>query len=84
MNTDLAITWIMALAPLSISPGPANVLFAASGTSFGTKATIPFWLGTNLVCVIQSFAIGLGLGFLITNYPYMVELIKFAGIIFLL
>lgn len=84
MNTELAITWAFALVPLAISPGPANVLFAASGSSFGIRGTIPFWLGTNIICLFQSLAVGLGLGFLLSNYPQTVELIKYVGVLFLL
>lgn len=84
MNTELVITWLFALVPLAISPGPANVLFAASGSSFGIRGTIPFWLGTNIICLFQSLAVGLGLGFLLSNYPQTVELIKYVGVIFLL
>ena len=80
MEVNIVITWLLALAPLSISPGPANVLFAASGSAFGTRATIPFWLGTNLVCVLQSLAIGLGLGVLITTYPDTLILVKYTGV----
>lgn len=84
MNTELVITWLLALVPLSISPGPANVLFAASGSSFGVRGTLPFLLGINIICVCQSLAVGLGLGFLLSNYPQMVALIKYVGVIFLL
>ena len=84
MNIDTTITWLMALVPLSISPGPANVLFAASGSTFGAKATISFWLGSNLICILQSLAVGSGLGLVIDKYPSTAGLIKYAGVAFLL
>ena len=84
MHTETVITWLLALVPLAISPGPANILFAASGNSFGIKSTLPFWLGTNLICIVQTLAIGLSLGFIINKYPGTVELLKYLGVIFLL
>lgn len=84
MNTSTAIAWFAALAPLSISPGPANVLFAASGAAFGVRATMPFCLGTNLVCILQSLAVGFGLMALVTERPAVAASLKVAGVLVLL
>jgi len=78
------MTWLMALVPLSISPGPANVLFAASGGTFGVRATVPFWLGTNLICVLQSLVVGLGLAAAVLKFPEVAKLLKYAGVAVLL
>lgn len=72
--------WLLIFGPLAISPGPANVLFAAMGSSFGVKASLPFWLGTNITCILQSLAIGFGLGFILSEYPGITEIIKLSGI----
>jgi len=84
MNAEIATQWILIFGPLAISPGPANVLFAASGSAFGVRESIPFWLGTNVTCVFQSFVIGFGLGYIISSYPGTIEAIKLAGVSFLL
>jgi threonine/homoserine/homoserine lactone efflux protein len=84
MNTEAATQWILIFGPLAISPGPANVLFAASGSAFGVRGSIPFWLGTNITCAFQSLAIGLGLGYIISAYPSTIEALKLAGVFFLL
>ena len=84
METSTVFAWFMALIPLSISPGPANVLFAASGGIFGVRATVPFWLGTNLICVLQSLAVGLGFTALIVEFPDLAMLLKYAGVAVLL
>ncbi len=84
MNTEESIQWILIFGPLAISPGPANVLFAASGSSFGVRGSLPFWLGTNITCIIQSLAIGFGLGYIITKYPPITELLKYIGVSVLL
>ena len=84
MDHGMAISWFLTLAPLSISPGPANVLFAASGGAFGVRATLPFWLGTNLVCVFQSLAVGLGFMTLLDRFPGITAILQYAGIVVLL
>jgi threonine/homoserine/homoserine lactone efflux protein len=72
--------WVMTLLPLSISPGPANILFAALGSSFGIRASLPFWLGTNLICILQTLAIGLGYSALITRYPESAIVFQYLGV----
>ena len=84
MEQGTAISWFLALAPLSISPGPANVMFAASGDAFGIRATVPFWLGTNLVCTLQSLAVGLGFMAIIGRFPESALVMKYVGVAFLL
>ncbi len=84
MNTEYALSWLITLLPIVISPGPANILYAASGSSFGVKGTIPFWLATNITSIFQTLAVGFGLNFLLSTYPEITITIKYMGIIFLL
>ena len=63
MNIEFVLLWLVTLLPIIISPGPANILYAASGSSFGVKATIPFWLATNITSIFQTLAIGFGLSY---------------------
>ena len=72
------------MLPIVISPGPANILYAASGSSFGIRKTIPFWLGTNITSIFQTLAVGFGLNLVITAYPRIADAIKYLGIGFLL
>jgi len=84
MNTEFIFLWLITLLPIVISPGPANILYAASGSSFGVKGTVPFWLGTNITSIFQTLAVGFGLDFLISTYPQIINAIKYIGIAFLL
>ncbi len=84
MSTEAATQWILIFGPLAISPGPANVLFGALGSSFGVRGSIPFWLGTNITCIFQSLTIGLGLVYVISAYPAAEQVLRYAGIVFLL
>ena len=36
----LFVTWVLAIVPLTVTPGQANVTFAASGAVFGWRKTI--------------------------------------------
>ncbi len=62
MNSSFFISWFAVMFPLVISPGPANVMFAASGAKFGIKKSIPLMIGIDLIFVVQSILIGFGLG----------------------
>ncbi len=84
MDINTAAAWFLALVPLCFSPGPANVLFAASGSAFGIRSSLPFLLGTNLVCVMQTTAVGIGLNAVLTQSAEMQAALKWAGISVLL
>ena len=84
MNIETALLWLATLLPIVISPGPANILYAASGSAFGIRATLPFWLATNIVSIFQALAIGFGLDYLLSSYPQLTLMLKYMGIIFLL
>jgi len=84
LNTEFAFLWLITLLPIAISPGPVNILYAASASTFGLKRTVPFWLGTNLTSIFQTLAVGFGLDFLVSTYPQIMTTIKYTGIAFLL
>lgn len=84
MNVQLSFLWLITLLPIIISPGPANVLYAASGSSFGIRKTVPFWLGTNFASVFQTLAVGFGLDYVLSTYPEATIVIKYVGVAFLL
>ncbi|MBW2187150.1 MAG: LysE family transporter [Deltaproteobacteria bacterium] len=84
MNSEIIALWLVTLLPIVISPGPANILYAASGSAFGVRGTVPFWLATNLTSIFQTLAVGFGLDFLLTTYPQSIHVIKQVGILFLL
>ena len=84
LEIETIVLWLVTLLPIVASPGPANILYAASGSSFGVRGTVPFWLATNFTSIFQTLAVGFGLDFLLTTYPQSVHVIKHVGILFLL
>lgn len=83
MTTDLFVALFLTLFPLTVSPGPANLLLASSGTSFGLRRTVPFMVGTYTVFALQSLVLGIGLGELVFHYPAIVTFFQYAGAIYL-
>lgn len=84
MTTNIAIALFLTLFPLTVSPGPANLLLASSGTTFGLRQTIPFMVGTYLVFALQSLILGIGLGELVSRTPAIVTFFQVAGAVYLL
>lgn len=76
--------WFLTLAPLSFSPGPTNVLCSALGAGFGLRAALPFLLGTNLVCLVQTLLIGSGIAIATAESAGAATVLKWAGVLVLL
>jgi len=65
------------------SPGPANILYAVSGSSFGVKKTVPFWLATNITSLFQTLSVGFGLNLVMQTNPEVAIIVKYLGVGFL-
>ncbi|MEI8593796.1 LysE family translocator [Photobacterium sp. Hal280] len=78
------LLWLGVMLPLVFSPGPANIVFAASGASVGVRRSLPLLLGIDTVFLIKSLLIGLGLGALIQKYPLALQLLQCAGAIYII
>ena len=64
---------------MTITPGPNNVMVAASGANFGYRATVPHILGISLGFPSMLLLVGLGLGELFERYPLVHQGIRLAG-----
>ncbi|GAB6260783.1 LysE family translocator [Photobacterium sp. R1] len=73
------LLWLGVMFPLVFSPGPANIVFAASGASVGVRRSIPLLLGIDTVFLMKSLLIGLGLGALIHENPLVLQLLQVVG-----
>ena len=63
----------------SMTPGPNNLLLAASGVRFGFIATIPHMVGVHMGYSALLITVGLGLGAVFENYPVLQEALRLAG-----
>jgi threonine/homoserine/homoserine lactone efflux protein len=68
----------------SITPGPNNLMLAASGVAFGWRRTIPHMLGVPSGFGLLLLVCGLGVGALIAGSPAAGLLLKLVGSAYLL
>ena len=61
------------------TPGPNNILLAASGARFGYRRTIPLQVGVVLGIVSQLMLSAFGLGLLFERYPILQRLLRVFG-----
>ena len=81
---SLFIIWLGVMFPLVFSPGPANIVFAASGAKVGVKRSIPLVAGVDSVFIIKSIIIGYGLGEIVHSHPNVMNIMQLLGAIYLL
>jgi threonine/homoserine/homoserine lactone efflux protein len=67
----------------AFTPGPNNLLLAASGANFGIRRTIPHLLGIVSGFPLLVLAVGLGLGSVFQRHPEVHTVLKFVGAVFL-
>jgi len=79
---------LLALSSFAIAaaftPGPNNIMLAASGMNFGFRRTTPHMAGIVLGFAAMLLSVGFGLGALFAAYPAAQAVLKLAGIIYLL
>lgn len=68
----------------SITPGPNNIMLTASGANFGFKRTLPHVAGIIFGMMMLNISVGLGLGTIFTQYPFLQQILRFAGSAYLL
>lgn len=81
---ETLIAFLFTFLPITISPGPANLLLASSVATFGVRRTIPVLVGIILVFVVQIVVVGVGIGELLFRYPALFTLFQYVGAAFLL
>ena len=82
------LTLAAAFLPFAVvtgfTPGPNNLLLAASGANFGFRRTLPHLLGIVCGFPLVVLAVGLGLGAVFQRHPDVHALMKFVGATFLI
>ncbi|NAR85749.1 LysE family translocator [Acinetobacter haemolyticus] len=68
----------------SITPGPNNIMLAASGLNFGLKRSIPLILGIGFGFGVMVILVGYGIGAALGSSPLLYEILKIIGISYLL
>jgi threonine/homoserine/homoserine lactone efflux protein len=78
------LPFLLFMAVGSITPGPNNMMSTASGAAFGYARTVPQMLGVSIGFPVMILAVGLGLGELLRQAPWLQDAVKIAGAAFLL
>ena len=83
MTAEIAIAWFLTFFPITISPGPANILLSSTSAQFGTRRTLPLMWGIVTIFVIQIAVVGVGIGEIIFRFPRMFTIFKVLGALYL-
>jgi threonine/homoserine/homoserine lactone efflux protein len=78
------LAWFTVMFSLVFSPGPANILLAASGARQGFAKSIPLVVGIDSVFILKSFLVGFGLAEVIERYPIILVTIQILGVAYLI
>ena len=83
MDTTLWGT-ILFVSIVSMTPGPNNLLLAASGANYGFIKTLPHMCGVIVGFAIMVVASGFGLGMILNEFPQVILPLKIMSVSFLL
>ncbi len=67
-----------------ITPGPNNVMVAASAANHGIRATMPHMLGIAVGFAVMLTLVCAGLGSALVNWPLLLPLFRWVGAAWLL
>jgi threonine/homoserine/homoserine lactone efflux protein len=84
MPLQLFLAQVLFASVMAFTPGPNNVLLAASGVNFGFVRTMPHILGVTIGFDVLLIAGAIGVGFLFAAFPQLQTAIKIGGAIYML
>jgi threonine/homoserine/homoserine lactone efflux protein len=83
MTREQAVAFLLFSIAAAGTPGPSNVLLAATGAQVGVLRGLPCLLGVALGMAAMMFAVALGLGTAILASPGLLEGVRWIGVIVL-
>jgi len=84
MDSSTLISFATFAMVSAFTPGPNNVMLAASGANFGFRRTLPHIFGILIGFCSLVAAAGLGLATLFAIMPWLYDVLKVASVLFLL
>ena len=84
MPLETLIALFALAATAAFTPGPNNLMLAASGVNFGFRRTAPHMLGVAVGMPVMVFAVAMGIGAVIVANPGLREAMRWAGAALLL
>ncbi len=83
MSIDSLLALLGIVMASAWTPGPNNMMLAASGVNYGFRATMPHVLGVALGFGFMIFTISLGLGGVFMRYPLLHDILRWGGALLL-
>ncbi len=84
MPLDIFLPLVIFAFVMAFTPGPNNIMLAASGVNFGFARTIPHMAGVTLGFFALLTACGAGLGLVFAAAPQLQIVLKIAGAAYML
>lgn len=84
MPLDIFLALVTFGFAMAFTPGPNNIMLAASSVNFGFSRTVPHISGVAIGFVVLTFACGVGLGLVFAAVPALQVALKVAGAAYLL
>ena len=79
MTVDSLLALAGIIMAAAWTPGPNNMMLAASGVNYGLRATAAHILGVAFGFSFMIFTVALGLGNVFMRYPVLHEVLRWAG-----
>ena len=84
MDLPTIVSFTLFAAVSAFTPGPNNIMLAASGANFGFKASLPHILGVSMGFISLVIAAGFGLASLFATFPNLYDIMKIISFMFLI
>jgi len=67
-----------------LTPGPNNIMMLSSGLNFGYKRTLPHMMGVAFGFAFMVVCVGMGINIIFEAYPFVYDIMKVVGFIYIL
>lgn len=84
MPADIFLALVVFSFVMAFTPGPNNIMLAASGVNFGFSRTIPHMIGVTLGFAVLLAACAAGLGLAFAALPSLQLMLKIGGALYML
>ena len=84
MDLPTILSFTLFASVSAFTPGPNNIMLAASGANFGFRASLPHILGVSAGFITLVIAAGFGLASLFASFPGLYDVLKIISFVFLL
>jgi threonine/homoserine/homoserine lactone efflux protein len=84
MNPATVLGFAVAALVISVAPGPDMMFIMANGIAGGRRAGLVSALGVSVGLAVHTVAAALGLGALLRAAPFVLDTIRWCGVVFLL